>query len=270
MKKISLNRDGPPRYRPISVFSFGGPRSGKTHFMSSFPRPLFLSEKSEHGYETLTTMDASWWYEDKREPDVWVIENEVDMAIAIRDLEADLKRDPMRYGTVVVDSFTYYQKMYFSRILSKAGNVPDTRRLYGELEQHCNWLRQQLHGMGETYGLNIGWIALDEPPSADQPIGGPHLIGKSARFFPASCDYILYHQTSTDKEGEAKYVVRTRSFDRWRLGGRGGLPDPLPECEYRSLAKGLGIPERDFSSPKEPARAGNTRPRRVVTTTATR
>ena len=250
MRKFTPQRQGHGQsrgYRPITFFSYGPFRGGKTQFGATFPRPVFLSPRSEKGWETIENMDPALFYEPTVTPEVWEIENRQDAAQAVADLKAAAKAMPGRYLSVMLDSATYYADMYFSALRMGSGPTPDTRALYGDLYQHMLWLMIELHGLG----LNVGWMALDDPPDADRAVGGPLLVGASGKKLPGACDYVFYHECLPPKEGAKDprhvYQVRTKAFYRggrpYALGGRdgGALPDPMESLTYRDLVGYLGI-----------------------------
>lgn len=227
----------------ITVLSYGAMRSGKSRFSASFPRPLFLADATETGWTTIKNMDPNVFFEPGRKPEVWAIEKAPDMMQAIAQIESDLKVNPQKWFTVVVDSLTFYSDLFFNEIFRSAtsgGRLPDLRQLYGQLGNHLRDLRIRLHSLP----LNVVWLALEKSPGDENPFGGPMLSGQASQKFSAGVDYIFYHRSfQVNPQIGPQWEVHTRQWGPYKAGGRdeGLLPDPLPECTYRALMDPLGL-----------------------------
>jgi len=242
MRIVDLSKKTPQQR--ITVLSYGAMRSGKTRFSASFPRPLFLSDNTETGWTTIENMDPSWFYEPGRYPDCWAIERAEDMSQAITNLGQIVTTQPGKYLTVVVDSLTFYNDLFFSAIDSAArsgGRTPDNRLLYGQLAAHLRDVRIRVHSLP----LNVVWLCLEKPPGEDAPFGMPMLSGQSAQKFAAGVDYLLFHRTyqANPKDGP-QWEVHTRQWGAYKAGGRdeGLLPDVLPTASYLAMAEALSLP----------------------------
>lgn len=275
MRVVDLNQTNPNKR--ITVLSYGASRAGKTRFAGSFPRPLFLSDNTESGWNTLKYVDPSVFFEPSRKPDVWAIEKAPDMMQAISQLETILREEPGKYLTVVVDSLTFYADLYFNWIegnalgnsLRPGGKQADGRQLYGTLGAHLRELRIRIHNMN----INVAWLCLERTPSPEEPIGGPLLSGQNAQKFAAGCDYVLFHRSfQVNPSTPVQWEIRTRRYGNYMAGGRdeGLIPDPLgyideaadedgqvkqtwvPDCTYRTLAMALGINEQEALTPPPP------------------
>lgn len=253
MRKIDLNRKD--SYRRLTCMCYGPSRAGKTRFGGSFPRPLFLSDASEGGWETLIHMDPEALYEPDRKPEVFALEQASDMIQALSEVRNRIASKPGEILTVVVDSLTFYADTYFAALEKAAydragssGRRPDSRQLYMDLGQHLRWLALQVHQLP----VNVVWICLEKPPSEDNPNGSILIPGSNADKFPARCDYLMYHRAyQVSPAAGITYEIRTRRYGAFNAGGRdeGRLPDPLPECSYRALAEAVGIGAPPLSKP---------------------
>lgn len=246
--------------QPRSRFlSYGPSRTGKTAFAATFPRPLFLSDQSEGGWETIRHLDRARFYEPDKVPEVWAIPDAQSMFESLAEIRAMLAADPTRYGTVVIDSLSFYADSYFAQLQASVGKTTDSWKLYQNLADHIRVLMIQFH----TLPVHVVWICLESPAGEGEQTGGISLPGQSARKAPARCDFWFYHRTFTERVGAAPiYEVRTRRFGQFPCGGRDGgiLPDPITNPSYRDIEEGLGWPKLVVPEPNRPRAAT----RRVV------
>lgn len=236
----------------ITALSYGQSRAGKSRWAATWPRPLFLSDATESGWETVRSMNRNAWFEPDRAPIVWAIETASDMRQAIRDAKPLIQQGEVL--TVVIDSLTFYADLFFN-FLDSAGRV-DQRQLYQKLGQHLKTIREEVH----LLGCNVVWLALEKPPGEDTPVGGPMLSGSNAQKFAAGCDYVFYHRSfQVTPTAPAQWEIRTKRYQNYQAGGRdeGRLTDPLgyfavgedgneifmTDCNYRTVAECLGILE---------------------------
>ena len=240
MREISL--DQPPDVMPVNTFLiYGDSRSGKTTFAASFPRPLFLSDVTEGGWDSIANMADEQFFEPGRKPLVWGIEKMSDMA------EARVKAQPLIQSgavkTIVVDSISFYCDLYLNSLLGMQ-TKKDTRAAYGDLGNHLRDLRVQMHSLG----VNVVWLGLAKHPDADYPIGGPMIPGQQGDKFMAGCHYVFFARSYQERKGQdvlpAVYEMRTRRYLGYvagnRLGGRANdLPDPLVG-DYVTFLEHLG------------------------------
>jgi hypothetical protein len=272
MRTIDISQPAP--LRRITALVYGKSRSGKTRFAGGWPRPIFLSDAPEGGWETLRHMPQEDFFEPGRFPEVLAIERSEDMMTAISDLSARLTARPGEIQTVVVDSLTFYADTYFASLENRPGKI-DKRQLYGDLGSHLRSLCIQMHQLP----VNVLWLCLEKPPGEDEAQGSPLLSGQSAQKFPARCDYWFYTRVfGTSPMAPLNYEVRTRQFGPYPAGGRDGglLVDPLPEPTYRALAEILGLPTDASELPAPPVpvpvttRAAPAPTRRVISNTSTK
>ncbi len=228
----------------ITVLSYGPSRSGKTHFAATFPRPIFLSDASEGGWETIRYMDQSHLYEPGVMPEVRRIGKAQDMTEELQKIEAAIIETPDQYKTLVVDSLTFYSDSYYMALEMKAfeksgGKAFEKRHLYQDLASHLRFLMIRVHNLP----LNVVWLCLEKPSGEEGADGGPLLAGQTAMKAPARCDCLFYHRCfQTNASEPPSYEIRTRRFGSNNAGGRdgGALPDPMI-ANYRELETALGL-----------------------------
>lgn len=230
-----------------------------TRFAGTWPRPLFLSDNSEGGWETLRNMDREAWYEPDVSPKVWAMEKAEDMGQAIATIDKICRGESQTVAgttykagdiqTIVIDSLTFYADSYLTA-LERSG-AKDMRQIYQRLGQHLREVMVRVHELP----VNVVWICLEKAPDEDNPsTGGVLVAGQTRDKAPARCDYWLYHRSFTrNPQFGPEYEVRTKKFGPWPAGGRdeGALPDPLSrqaedgtlttDCTYRAVAEALGI-----------------------------
>jgi AAA domain len=238
MREIDLNQA--PNVIPKNTFLvYGDSRSGKTTWAASFPRPLFFSDVTEGGWDSIANMPDEWLFEPGVKPLVWGIENMADMAIA-REKAAPLIASG-RVQTVVTDSLSYYSDLYLNFLLNMQAKK-DTRAAYGDLGVHLRDLRVKTHMLP----VNVVWLCLAQ--HLEEGGGGPMIPGQQAAKFMAGCHFIFHSRTYQEKRGQellpATFELRTRKFNGYiagnRLGGKANLlPDPLIGG-YEDFIRSLG------------------------------
>jgi hypothetical protein len=218
---------------------YGESRSGKTTWAASFPRPLFLSDATEGGWDSIANMDDSQFFEPGVRPIIFAIEQMNDMATA-REKAAPLIASG-RVQTIVVDSLSYYCDLILNYLLNMQGKK-DTRAAYGDLGNHLRDLRVKTHMLP----VNVVWLALAS--RSEEGEGRPMIPGQQGDKFMAGCHYIFHSRSFQQKHGQEllppEFEMRTR---RWngniagnRLGGKAAqLPDPLVG-NYETLISALG------------------------------
>lgn len=228
---------------PRNTFTVYGPTgSGKTTFSATFPRPVFLSETSESGYESLRGLSSDYLFEAGVAPIVIGIEKMNDMAIA-REVLAPFIQSGM-VQTIVKDSLTYYADLYLSYLFEMFTGTGDNLKVYGALGRHLRDLRVKWHQMG----CNVVSLCLAQDPNEDAPNGTPSIPGKESTKYGASCDYLLYMRHERIKSGQqlndyyelhskpaGKYIARAR-----RAIGMPELPSPLYNMTYSTFIEQLG------------------------------
>jgi hypothetical protein len=231
MREIRITPRKPGEAAPvntsrITVLGAGAPRSGKTRFAATFPRPLILADETEGGYTTVETMDSALWYEPNIPPRVWAIGNVTEFNQAIPEANNLIAKKEIQ--SIVVDSITFLADLMLAHLFSVLG-TGDNRKVYGQLGVQLRDLRVKVHALK----ANVFWACLIQPPDEDHPLPRPSIPGKQGMAFGAGCDYILEFQRSVDK-GVTRHSILTQSAI---AGGRdsGALPPILPVPTYRGL-----------------------------------
>jgi hypothetical protein len=267
MREISLEQ--PANVMPKNTFLvYGDSRSGKTTWAATFPRPLFLSDVTEGGWDSIANMDDEQLFEPGVKPIVWGIEQMADMAVA-RGKAVPLIASG-RIQTIVVDSLTFYTDLYLNFLIGMQ-TKKDMRAAYGDLGNHLRDLRVQTHALP----VNVVWLCLTKHPDDDNPIGGPMIPGQQASKFMAGCHYVFHSRVHQEKRGQELlppvFEMRTRKYLNYiagnRLGGRANdLADPLVG-DYGTLLQYLGydpdeirqsLPKIGAPAPARPAVAAGT------------
>ena len=240
MREISL--DQPTNVMPRNTFLvYGDSRTGKTTWAATFPRPLFLSDVTEGGWDSIANMDDEQLFEPGVKPIVWGIEQMDDMATARAKAAALITSG--RVQTIVVDSLSYYCDLFLNFLLGVQAKK-DTRAAYGDLGNHLRDLRVKTHMLN----VNVVWLCLAKHADEQFPVGGPMIPGQQADKFMAGCHYIFHSRTHQEKRGQELmpivFEMRTKRFGGYvagnRLGGRANqLPDPLVG-DYQTFLEALG------------------------------
>ena len=252
---------------PRHTFTAYGPTgSGKTTWGASFPRPVFLSEMTESGYESLRGLGDEYLFESGVRPIVIGIEKMNDMAIAREVLTPFIQSGMVQ--TIVKDSLTYYADLYLNHLFEIYTGAGDNLKVYGALGRHLRDLRVKWHSMG----CNVVSLCLAQEPTEENPNGLPLIPGKEANKYGASCDFLLYMRHERFKQGQqlvdnyelhskqcGKFVARAR-----RALGMSDLPSPLNNTTYSTFIEYLGysvdatraaLPPYDFETESKIAKA---------------
>lgn len=228
-----------------SVLSYGPTRTGKTHWLASWPRPVILSPESEGGWETIRYMTPDMLYEPNVRPVVRVLERPHEMIEQIQALKAELIQYPGKFKTLGVDSLTFYAEFFFGEMerqayASRDGKRPEGKLLYGDLGRHLQYVVEMIHALP----VNKVWICLQKEPTEQNPIGGPLVPGSpNPQKFLARCNYILRHVKTPD----GQYVIHTTPDANGvhPAGGRRPLP-PIINPNYREFERWLQTPVEEI------------------------
>ena len=234
---------------PVNTFLvYGDTRTGKTTWAGTFPRPLFLSDVTEKGFESLR--DDNWnneatpRFEENVPPIVWGIETEADFVQCLEKAKPLITSG--RVKSIWLDSISFYSDMVLNSILMRQTKGPDMRKAYGDLGIHLRNVRIQAHALG----VNFGWLALARHPEEDDPVGRPLIPGQQADKFSAGCDFIFHFRLDQPQPSQpANFNMYTKRFvvsngrhyvAGNRLGGRANLlPSPM-RGTYSSMMEALG------------------------------
>jgi hypothetical protein len=247
MREIDL-KPPPSSAMPVNTFlCYGDTRTGKTTWAGTFPRPLFLSDVTEKGYESL--MESNWneeatpRFESDVAPIVWGIETEADF---VQCLERALPLiQSGRIKSIWLDSISFYSDLVLNSILLRQ-NKTDMRKAYGDLGVHLRNVRIKAHALG----ANFGWLALARHPEEDDPVGRPLIPGQQADKFMAGVDFIFHFRLDQPQPTQpANFNIHTKRYVLKegrhyvagnRLGGRANLlPNPM-RGTYATLMETLG------------------------------
>jgi len=236
MRQFIVGKAATPRR--IRVIVGGKASSGKTHFAATWPKPLFLSDATEGGAATLEGMDPAMWWDAKSPPEVWEIENMMEMPKLVTDLLN--RKGSFPWQTVVVDSLSIYAQRVL-RELYAADSKQDNRQRYGQLSDGLSSLVSRVHSLP----AHIVWLChVDD----DQQLTVP---GKASAALWAYMSYkwMTYVSTSPQPNTPAEYQLHHRPWMRadW-LGGRSTIAAPSPMIpSFKPLAELLGLPDRPVS-----------------------
>lgn len=242
MREIDAGADDLGLLPKHTFLTYGSTRSGKTTWSAGFPRPLFLSDVTEAGWESIKNMPDEAFFEPGVRPKVWGIEQMNDMATAVAKAEPLIASGEIQ--TVVVDSLSFYVDLYLNYVIMAQARK-DARAAYGDLGNHLRDLRVKIHRLP----VNVIWLCLEKTPDTDNPIGGPMIPGQQADKFMAGVNFIFHSTVTAEKDPETKqtlmqFAMRTRKHGPYIAGGRLGanehlLPDPLIGT-YSDMLSDLG------------------------------
>lgn len=231
MRQFLVGRSAAPRR--IRAIVGGKASSGKTHFAATFPKPLFISDATEGGAATLDAMNPEMWWDANDPPEVWEIENMLEMTKIAIDLGG---RKVFPWQTVVVDSLSIYAQRVL-RELNSSDPKQDNRQRYGVLSDQLSSLVARIHSLP----AHIVWLChIDDEMQLTVP-------GKASAALWAYMSYkwMTYVSTSPRPNVPAEYQLHTRPWMRadW-LGGRSVLTAPSPMIpSFKPIAELLGLPE---------------------------
>ncbi len=243
MREIQLDEHTdstkPPRF---TFCTYGPTRSGKTTFGATFPRPAFLSDVTESGYESLRGISDEFLFEPGIQPIVLGIEKMNDMAIARQMLAPHIASGMVQ--SVIIDSATFYADLYLNYLFELQGPNANNLKAYGQLGVHLRDLRVKWHLMG----CNVMWLCLAQDPDEDRPVGLPMIPGKEAGKFGASCDYLFYARHDRFKQGNEfteRFELHSKPFNKYVAGCRRSdgvpeLPSPLVNTTYAEVLRYMG------------------------------
>lgn len=240
MRQFIVGKAATPRR--IRVIVGGKSSSGKTHFASTWPKPLFLSDAVEGGAATLECMNPAMWWDEKSPPEVWEIENMLEMPKLVTDLIGRVASKTFPWQTIVCDSLSIYAGRVL-RELKAANPHQDGRQRYGELSDALSSLVARMHSLP----AHVVWLChIDEEMQLTVP-------GRASAALWAYMSYkwLCHVVAPTKPEAMPEFQLHIRPFMRadW-LGGRSRIEAPSPMIpSFKCMAELLGLSER----PKSPA-----------------
>jgi hypothetical protein len=215
----------------LHVVGGGRTKSGKTHFASTWPKPLFLSDASEGGAKTLDYMNKDFWWDRGCPPQVREIENMMEFPQFINRL---LQQKVIKEQTLVIDSLSIYAQRVL-RELRQNNPGQDNRQRYGEL---ADALSSQI-GRVHSLPMHVVWLChIDDEMQLTVP-------GKASAALWAYMDYLWMTHVETQVGRESDFQLHHRPFLRatW-VGGRSQIAAPSPMIpSFKVMAELLEINE---------------------------
>lgn len=238
MLELKIGHMEPPRY--VRALVCGLASSGKTTFAASAPKPLFISDAAEGGYNALRQMPVEWRWDSNVAPDVWAIENMSDVPVALARLEQLAAGGNFPYKTLVFDPLSIYVDRVLSELMTRNPGQ-DTRRYYGDLANHLRVLLLRFHALP----CHVLWLS--HVRNDGNETNGPALGGQMGTKLPAYMDFKLLTNVQTAPSAPPVFELRTRPFRTWTfLGSRYQLPDPMIPS-FKCLAQVLNLPDQPAS-----------------------
>jgi hypothetical protein len=226
-------------FQHIRALVLGRPSSGKTHFAATAPDPLFISDAAEGGYKMLYEMDPIYWWNPKKAPAVWVVDNIfADMPKILAELEQMAQAKQFPFKTIVFDPVSIYTDRFIAEeLLREPGK--DNRQVYGNLANHLRAIVLRFHAMP----AHVFWLSHLKPAEGDN--NGAAIAGQMGEKFPALCDFKWLTNVNTVPGKPPQFELRTLPFRSWTfLGGRGKrLPDPMVPS-FKCVAEVLGVQDK--------------------------
>jgi hypothetical protein len=238
MRELKINYQQPPRY--VRMLACGLPSSGKTTFAGSAPKPLFISDAAEGGYNALYQMSPDWRWDPKVGPDVWAIEQMADIPIILARLEQLVASGKFPYETLVIDPLSIYVDRVLSELMAHSPGQ-DARRYYGDLANHLRLILMRFHALP----CHVIWLC--HVRADGNETNGPAIGGQMGTKMPAYMDFKVLTNVQTSPTTDPIYELRTRPFRSWTfLGSRWPMPDPMIPS-FKCIAQVLGLENRPVS-----------------------
>jgi hypothetical protein len=228
----------------LRVVVGGITKSGKTHFASTWPKPLFIADAAEGGADTLKEMSKNQesrnlWWDPKTPPTVHEIENMMEFPQEVTKLVNLAAQKKFPFQTVVVDSISIYAQ----RVLrEKKRNDPgqDNRQRYGDLADALSAQIDRLHSLP----CHVVWLChIDESMQLAVP-------GKASSVLWAYMGYLWMVHVEALMGKAPDYQLHIRPYLRatWIGGRRNKIEAPSPIIpSFKVLAELLDLPDRPVS-----------------------
>lgn len=200
-------------------FFYGDSGSGKTHSVSTFPKPLVIVPKNEGSILTLRGLSI----------DFAEVGNRADMLGLLHQLETryrrmcamplDAPQDELDaafpYHTIAVESLSHYCELLIED-LSQRGSLKMDYGKWGELGSHIRSIHSRLRSMD----VHIVYTSLAKVD--DNGRGQPMMVGKTAMMTPSACDYLGYCEAIPGRVAGAppNYRVHFAQFGPWPARAR--------------------------------------------------
>jgi hypothetical protein len=230
-----------PRY--LRVLVGGSTKSGKTHFASTWPKPLFISDAAEGGADTLREMakdptERALWWDPKVPPDVWEVEDMNDFPKIAMRLCQRAAQKKIQHKTLVVDSISIYAQRVLRELkINDPGQ--DNRQRYGQLGDALSAQIGRIHSLP----MHVVWLChIDDEMKLSVP-------GKAANVLWAYMGYLWLTHVEAIRGKDPEYALHVRPHLQatW-IGGRSKIQAPSPLIpSFKPIAELLELPERPMS-----------------------
>ena len=227
MQVIDIKNAAPTRF---TILIYGPSGAGKTQFSAGFPRPFFIADAVEGGWETIRTMDPGDFYEPGIYPEVVGIENFSEAQAQVEVLKKRIVTDPTKAPkTVVIDSLTFLSMTLQDNLLRGGMDVDKDRwAFYRALMNRLRAFMISVHQLN----INVIWTALAKDSDSSP---GPLIAGQTGTTLPAAVSLYFYMRVfQPNLQAEPIHEIRTRTYGGNPVRARKRLPDPLVPT-YRAL-----------------------------------
>jgi len=190
-------------------------------------------------------MDPELWWDAKKPPTVWAIENAFqDLSPMLARLEKAKAEGNFPFKTIVIDPISIYADRVIAEMVLRNASDPkannDKRAMYGDLANHLRVLLLRVHALP----AHVLWLCHIKE-------GGVSLAGQTAEKLPAYMDFTWLCSNSPGLGYElhtAPYGAFSILGGRWSVrnasGKRYGLPSPIIPS-FKSIAQVMkldGVP----------------------------
>ena len=219
--KVKNTKSDPPR--PCTIILYGRHKVGKTRFVGTMPKPVFIVPRQETGTMSLNAIvevvDGFDYIE------AGTIQEYLDACLFVKD-----NADKRGWRTCAVDPLTSFGRLFQLEIEQKYPNRKDNFSIWGEVMQTV------LNGWKILQGVvHLVWVChTDEGKSGDFVLEEkPALVGKSIEILEANADIVLFMTARViehhDAEGKVTASKKVRQVwvrcpptvnPPFRVGGR--------------------------------------------------
>lgn len=221
----------------------GEVNSGKTHFGSTWPAPVFIADASEGGSRTLRVMaqypeTRALWWDPKVPPEIWEIENAMEAPQLITKLLEWKGTLPFR--SLIFDTLSIFSRRAV-REQRAANPSADGRQWYGEMYAGVDALVVRAHALP----MHVCWLCHTD--SDMQLTFQGRAMGSMWAYMQHK--WLLHVDLSVMPNGQPEYQLHHKPWQRanW-LGSKDYIAAPSPMCpSFKPMAELLGLAERPVS-----------------------
>ena len=191
---------------PIYGLVWGSSGVGKTHFIGSCPKPIYIFDwdrglltlRGKEGIEYDTYMKEGGWTQSLAQ---------------LTKLEKDCP-----YATVGIDSISTMQDAAMSRLIQVGGKKEMDLKEWGRLIESMRDLFLRFRILTEKHGCNVIVTAHDQVVK-DEMSGAvqlkPLIVGKLAGKLPLFFDEVYRLEPKRSREGVTEYLMQTKADRSW-------------------------------------------------------